>query len=604
MVIRRYVCFMMYHLCKNERNELSNYHNRINNFNNMEKKNLLFVAAAMVMAGCASDDMIGDNNTTQSDNQVIGFNMSMPAMTRADYNHATSAEKLNNEFIVWGEKNESDAATDENIVFENYRVKYTASSANTATSNTKDWEYVGITPYNGSGTVPQTGDGDESNASVSPSIYADATTKQTIKYWDFGKNYTFTAVSAKSTDITSGKVKITKNHTENEALNKGYTIELADGASVGDIYVADRTTKKLTTKNTNAADDAVTLRFRNFQSKIRFGIYETVPGYKAVITGINYTGTETTGTSGKFGIKGNFIKAGTNTKYTVTYSTATGTADNKAEVKFTTTDTPAANQYLQTAGTTWLNTSKTAPVGTEATAPTWDYATTTQNTTVGNYTAILPNPSNTTDLELQVRYELYSEDTNEKIECGLKTVKVPAEYCQWKSNYAYTYLFKITDKSADLYPITFDAVVAQDEYTGEQETITTVDDPSITTYVKGKVQTAYAANDIIYAFGEDGTTTAMSADNMKLYKVTTTDGFEITEASVKHALEQTSVTTKITVSEITSGNDKPSYEAIPREDSTDSRTITGMKWTAQSSTTYAVKYIYNSKNYYKIIEIK
>ncbi len=217
-------------------------------------------------------------------------------------------------------------------------------------------------------------------------------------------------------------------------------------------------------------------------------------------------------------------------------------------------------------------------------------------------------------MELLVRYELYSEDTNEKIECGLKTVKVPAEYCQWKSNYAYTYLFKITDKSADLYPITFDAVVAQDEYTGEQETITTVDKPSITTYVKGKVQNAYAVGDVIYAFGEDGTTTEMSASNMKLYKVTTSGNFEITEASVKHALEQTGVTTKITATVIETSStesDKPSFETIPREDS-GNRTITGMKWTANASTTYAVEYIYTDsstststqKKVYKIVKIQ
>ena len=59
----------------------------------------------MVMAGCASDDMIGDNNATQSDNQVIGFNFNMPTTTRAEQN-AGDAKTLNYEFIVWGEKEE------------------------------------------------------------------------------------------------------------------------------------------------------------------------------------------------------------------------------------------------------------------------------------------------------------------------------------------------------------------------------------------------------------------------------------------------------------------------------------------------------------------
>jgi hypothetical protein len=559
----------------------------------------------MVMAGCASDDMIGDNNAAQSDNQVIGFNMNMPAMTRGELSHTEFASKLNNEFIVWGEKNEKDgeAIQNSNIVFENYRVKYTASSANTTTSNTKDWEYVGITPYSGNGSAPQGGDGDESNASVSPSIYADANTKQTIKYWDFGKTYTFTAVSAKSSDITSGKVKITKKSTETSSLGKGYTIVLNSGASTKDIYVSDRMTKTLSSKSATAATDAVTLTFRNFQSKIRFGIYEAVPGYKAVITGIKYSTTieHKTGDSDlSFVIGGNFLAAGDNTTYTVTY-------DSNGKAKVTATGTSSTGNSLTTAGTKWLSTTwskgSTTDTGISetSTSPTYDIAD-------GSYTDILPNPNNTTDMTLQIKFNLYSDDTGELIEEDYKTVTVPAEYCQWKSNYAYTYLFKITDKSADLYPITFDAVVETEEYTGEQETITTVDNPSITTYVKGKVQTAYAAGDVIYAFGEDGTTTAMSANNMKLYKVTTTDGFDITEASVKHALEQTNVTTKIKASEITSGDDKPSYEAIPREDSSDGRTITGMKWTAQSSTTYAIEYIKTESGvttkYYKIVKIQ
>ena len=193
MVIRRYGCFKMYLLCENERKVLSNYHNnRINNFNNMEKKNLLFVAAAMVMAGCASDDMIGDNGATQSDNQVIGFNMNGAATTRADAAHT----QLGNMFIVWGEKNEGTdgkKASAANLVFKNYKVTWADNTANTTLSNTKNWEYVGVAPF-------------KSNENVTPYI---SETSQTIKYWDYQANsYTFTAVSAVETEITGGKVII------------------------------------------------------------------------------------------------------------------------------------------------------------------------------------------------------------------------------------------------------------------------------------------------------------------------------------------------------------------------------------------------------------
>ena len=185
----------------------------------MEKKNLLFVAAAMVMAGCANDDMIGDNAATQSDNQVIGFNMNMPAMTRADMSRDASASALDNEFIVWGEKDEptdGTACASTNLVFKNYRVHYadaTGNTAGTTASNTTGWEYVGITPYHGDGTGSTTaGDGTEATAHVYPSMYTANTPKQTIKYWDLNTTggYTFTAVSAKQQDIKDGYVTITK----------------------------------------------------------------------------------------------------------------------------------------------------------------------------------------------------------------------------------------------------------------------------------------------------------------------------------------------------------------------------------------------------------
>ena len=560
----------------------------------MKKKNLLFVAAAMVMAGCASDDMIGDNNATQSENQVIAFNMNVPATTRAtNLDRANSATKLNKRFIVWGEKNENDgtaasATTPTNVVFENYKVEYTASTAGTTESNSSDWEYVGLTPYADGAT----------GAKVSPSILtSNSSAKQTIKYWDTSAtSYTFTAVSALDDDITGGHVKITKTESGSDVYDKGYSIVMDKDAHPENIYVADRVNK---TDIATAKSQAVKMTFRNFQSKIRFGFYETVPGYYVQITGIKYmnSSTETSSTDKLIVNSSFYTKPDANSTatitYKVTYEDGTSTGEptvNKARVV---ADGATAQDFLTFGGNIFGKNLETT-----STSPTYD------TDAKDNYTAILPNVGNSTNMTFKVSYKLISEDTGEEIAVTDRQVTVPAVYCQWKPNFSYTYLFKVSDQSAELYPITFDAVVAQDEYTGEQETITTVDDPSITTYVKGKVQTAYAANDIIYAFGEDGTTTAMSADNMKLYKVTTTDNFEITEASVKHALEQKGVTTKITAKEITSGDDAPTYVAIPREDNTTSRGITGMMWKAKTSTNYAIEFISGGNKYYKIVKIQ
>ena len=90
-------------------------------------------------------------------------------------------------------------------------------------------------------------------------------------------------------------------------------------------------------------------------------------------------------------------------------------------------------------------------------------------------------------------------------------------------------------------PITLDAVVIEDGE-GKQETITTVTEPSITTYAKASAVTTngdYKDGEKIYATVMDGSSLAtLDATNMKLYTVTTSDAtnFPITGASVAEAL--------------------------------------------------------------------
>ena len=80
---------------------------------------------------------------------------------------------------------------------------------------------------------------------------------------------------------------------------------------------------------------------------------------------------------------------------------------------------------------------------------------------------------------MKIDYQLSNTTTGETIDLTAKTAEVPAQYLQWKPNYKYTYIFKISDN--DLTPITFDAVQIEAE-NGNVEYITTVTEPSITTY--------------------------------------------------------------------------------------------------------------------------
>ena len=178
----------------------------------MKKKHLFIAATALLaFASCADDGFVGDQRTLNANgNGEITFGFDVPTPTRAA--GAAAATALGNHFIVYGEKSETtdgaapvtDGSTSHQLVFKNYVLKYTGNSAYSTTSNTKNWEYVGLSQSYGDNVTPQAGE------------------TQTIKYWDYSAtNYVFTAVSALESEISSGDVKVTKT-TEKTDGNKIY----------------------------------------------------------------------------------------------------------------------------------------------------------------------------------------------------------------------------------------------------------------------------------------------------------------------------------------------------------------------------------------------
>ncbi len=139
-------------------------------------------------------------------------------------------------------------------------------------------------------------------------------------------------------------------------------------------------------------------------------------------------------------------------------------------------------------------------------------------------------------MTLTVDYTLYNSASGETINLTNQTATVPAAYMSWKPNFAYTYLFKITDDK--LTPITLDAVII-DTDDGKQETITTITEPSITTYAKASnvtVNNEYLTSSNIYAIVADGT--PLVAATAKLYTATIEAGAlqGITETTVANAI--------------------------------------------------------------------
>lgn len=569
---------------------------------NMKKK-LFYVALAITaLASCSSNDFVGDESPQgngPNGEGAISFDLNTPPMTRGEVGGLAAATALNNEFIIWGEKKETngDAAAAANQVFYNYKVNYTSNSAYTTTSNTKNWEYVGLTPY------------------TSDKVYPALTVTQTIKYWDYdAASYTFTAVSAKPGDIADGKVKITKNTSGSTVYDKGYEIAVNTGASLDDIFVADRNNITKTTGTdrtaTNAYGGNVTMTFRNFMSKIRFGIYETIPGYKVKITKIYYNSSNSTT---NFGIDGAFLVAGDHTVYKVSYYD-----NNKVKTEVKSGTTPDNQVYFETVPGTSGEVEVSVPIltateiGTTATTATFNKAETKSATTTnGIYTTILPYLSNSTNLKLKIDFQLISEDTGETINVTGKTAEVPAMYCRWQSNYAYSYIFKITDDG--LYPITFDAVEVTDE-TGKAEYITTVSEPSITTFgvksnVYSKEKAEYETGTDIYATFVKGTavqtpslTEGSKANYVQIYQVTTSDAtnFPITEASVAERLAETpagsamitctNVTTSSNGTYFTNEQSPSVVSSVPSEDG-GTKTIAAVILPGAKTNTYAIEYI-------------
>ena len=230
-------------------------------------------------------------------------------------------------------------------------------------------------------------------------------------------------------------------------------------------------------------------------------------------------------------------------------------------------------------------------------------------------------------LNLKVNYTLVSTDgSGEVINVTGASAQVPAVYATWKSGYAYTYIFKISQNTngltnpaagpAGLYTITFDAVVMNNEVDGVQETITTVATPSITTYAKGAIVTTndeYTTGSNIYVVVENGT--ALTAATAKLYTVELETGAAqtINEASVANAIANGGATSPYIVTDangkkmtVTDASGLTIVTEVAAADSPDGNAIpvNGAKFTPSVAGTYVFEYINGTDKYYKIIKVQ
>lgn len=597
-------------------------------------KYFLYAASVLALASCSSDDFLGENsgNGQNATNSVINFGGETGKITRADNELEVGGKKaadlLGKNFVLVGFKNANGERT---YAFDHYNVNYVDGTANTTESNTAGWEYVnqsmkvnGVDPKN------------EKEGSLALNAK-----QQTIKYWDHScASYDFIAFSMGNGDKVDGKTTYATPTSVNKdnLTDNAYTLT-GNVKTLGECYISD----KKTVNKTEYSKTAVAMSFRHLTSKVRIALYETVPGY--VINNVKFYNAATGGTGSEQGtLFGKFNNNGTLTVYfpTTEELKPDGSKNpdyNKAHVKFSSTETDSIDASKEF-GTINYNNKKENVIDAANESGKYLGQTALDASYCGEkaanyYQTVLPSESYSLPANLRIDYTLTATDgTGEVINVKGATATVPAKYTEWKPGYAYTYIFKISQNTngstgdpdkdpSGLTAISFDAVVLEDEQNGLQETITTVSDPSITTYgfKDGKVTTngsEYQDGTDIYAtvhVPATGTEKAKTVAPNNLYTVTIEAGAAqtINEASVANALKGTEVNNTWTVTDANSKKmivTKTTGETVTEVPTEDGRNlkVNALKWTGKvtdpaTETFYAVEYVNGTNKSYKIVKV-
>lgn len=573
------------------------------------KKNLTYLVAAVALGACSSENFVGNEPTVNEEKEVaIVFGGQAGNITRANYDGATAAGMLGNNFLVEGVKGDGtfDSYAGANEIFDHYNVNYIDNSANTTTSNNKGWEYVGQTISS-----------------------LTAANKQTIKYWDYSASqYDYVAFSygtSNQTDLTLSAMDYNKIGTAVSAGTPVYTVK-GSTANLTKAYVADL----VTVYKADFGTTTVTPAFRSMGSKVRLAFFETIPGYAVKDVKFYVSASDAAPTATPVLYADNNVLAsgaGTMSVYYPTVGAAkVGDDDyNQAHVTFTAdaaTDLTSlltfANGLKYTTAEAGVNTTThgTDYLGTTSSTATYATADTKENA----YHVVLPTGTGN-ELNLRVDYTLVPTDGGaENITVHSATAVVPAAYTEWKPNYAYTYMFKISDNTngwtdptvdvAGLCPITFDAVVIETT-DGVQEIITGVTTPSITTYQMGKVITTnneYVAGDI-YACVQGNP--VLSAANAHLYIVTGgSAAATVSEATAALAVAQGKTDSSTDVFDKTNVELTQVYPAaadyvttVPGADG-NTLAVNALRIGATSGKTYVFEYVNGTNKTYKVIRVQ
>lgn len=456
----------------------------------------------MVTVSCTKS-YFPENEISQGN--AISFAGRSAPVTKAN-SGADAADLLDGSFTVYGAKTQG---SNTKMVFNGYKVNWIEDS----------WKYVEQQPLG-------------------------STIVQAIKYWDNNASkYDFVAFSQGGGNATFSEVNMGNIGTDSPI----YTITgQPNNDQLYPIYLADIAT----VAKANYGKNPVTLNFRPFRTRIRFGMYETVPGYS--VTDVCFYHTEVMTEPGGYPVvytDSNVFPSSGNFEYSV-YASG---ADRRLSV-----------QYTPSAGLTFtgniafqsLDYSNGNKLGTSSAQSSY-FLDENDNT----YVDVLPIGDNSAPICIRVDYTLVPLDGSDTHSITVKnaTAVIPAEYVRWQPGCAYTYLFKISEESGGLYPITFDAEQYLESDPFDTET-TEIDIP-ITVYQKGmslETQGVFSNESNIYITVGDYRQLQkrffIDAGYVRLYYAQGTQ--PVTEASVQNCIDNGGVRGRPNVYSVTDASGK------------------------------------------------
>lgn len=311
--------------------------------------------------------------------------------TRA--NKETGLETIAKTFKVWGYKttggNNTGGFTDSQNVMDGYTVNWTQQTTTTTSSNTADWEYVGI--HN-----------DKLN------------TNQTIKYWDYSAtSYRFFAYSIPTAAGNSTAPYFSGSLTTEGSTNLHASFSIPfnydkDATNVSTPYISDLWLSDNQNFGNRKYGECVKLTFAPIITKVRFKFNYQAES-QVSITNISFRNV-------------NDAPSPTSGNIIITYP-------------ITGMDTQASYIW-ETTGT------ETEPIN--FTIPYEEEGDLNHQTTTRKKWYFVP-PLGDSKTTQQSAYIITADINGKKA-----TATVPAEFMQWKAGYQYTYIFKITEAGTNI----------------------------------------------------------------------------------------------------------------------------------------------------------